>query len=378
MADNLVHSSEHQALSLEAAKQSMVLLKNENNLLPLDKSIKTLAVIGPNANEREQLVCRYGPANAPITTVLEGLQQYLPNTDIRYAKGCDIADKNYPESEILPQEPDENEQSMINEAVEVAKECEVVILVLGGNELTVREERSRTSLDLPGHQLALLKAVLAVGKPVALVMVDGRAAAINYAQKYVPAILHAWFPGEFMGQAIAQTLFGENNPGGKLPVTFPKSVGQIPFAFPFKPGSDTNSKFGVSGALYPFGYGLSYTTFSYSNLKIDPVQQGIAGRVTVTCDVTNTGNCLGDEVVQLYLNDVFSSVITYEKVLRGFERIRLQPGETQTVTFSLGEKELGLWNLHNEFVVESGKFEVMVGSSSQDIRLKGEFEIVEN
>jgi len=265
-ADRLVHCEAHQALSLEAARQSLVLLKNEANLLPLDKTIASLAVIGPNADEVKELICRYGPANTPIISVLEGLRQHLPNTEIRYAKGCEIVDPHFPMSEIMEYAMTSDEERLLHEAVEVAQASEVVVLVLGGSERTVRESRSRTDLRLPGRQEELLKAVLKAGRPMVLVMVDGRAATINYAQAHVPAILHAWFPGEKMGLAIAEALFGDYNPGGKLPVTFPKTVGQLPYAFPFKPGVDVPSESSISGALYPFGFGLSYTSFRYDDL----------------------------------------------------------------------------------------------------------------
>ncbi|MEL5893270.1 glycoside hydrolase family 3 N-terminal domain-containing protein [Bacteroides sp. GD17] len=375
-AEQIVHSKEHQAVSLEAARQSLVLLKNENKVLPLSKSVRSVAVIGPNADEHDQLICRYGPANAPIKTVYRGIKEMLPQAEVVYKKGCDIVDPHFPESELLDFPKTQAEATMMEEAVEAAKQAEVVVMVLGGNELTVREDRSRTSLDLAGRQEELLKAVYATGKPVVLVLMDGRAASINYAAATVPAILHAWFPGEFCGQAVAEALFGDYNPGGRLAVTFPKSVGQIPFAFPFKPGSDESSETSVYGALFPFGYGLSYTTFAYSDLAISPLQQGVQGEINVSCKVKNTGTVRGDEVVQLYLRDEVSSVTTYTKVLRGFERISLQPGEEQTVHFKLRPQDLGLWDKNMNFCVEPGNFKVMIGASSADIRLEGEFEIV--
>ena len=288
-AEQIVHSKEHQAVSLEAARQSLVLLKNETNLLPLSKSIRSIAVIGPNANEQTQLICRYGPANAPIKTVYQGIKELLPHTEVIYKKGCDIIDPHFPESEILDFPKTAEEVQLMEEAIRAAKQAEVVVMVLGGNELTVREDRSRTSLNLPGRQEELLKAVCATGKPIILVMLDGRASSINYAAAHIPAILHAWFPGEFCGQAVAEALFGDYNPGGRLAVTFPKSVGQIPFAFPFKPGSDESSSTSVYGALYPFGHGLSYTTFTYSDLHISPSHQGVQGDIHVSCKIKNTG-----------------------------------------------------------------------------------------
>jgi len=374
-AEQIVHSKEHQAVSLEAARQSLVLLKNEMNLLPLSKSLRSIAVIGPNADERTQLICRYGPANAPIKTVYQGIKERLPHTEVIYRKGCDIIDPHFPESEVLDFPKTTEEAQLMEEAIHAAKQAEVVVMVLGGNELTVREDRSRTSLNLPGRQEELLKAVCATGKPVVLVLLDGRASSINYAAAHVPAILHAWFPGEFCGQAVAEALFGDYNPGGRLAVTFPKSVGQIPFAFPFKPGSDESSSTSVYGVLYPFGHGLSYTTFSYGDLKISPLRQGVQGDINISCKIKNTGKIKGDEVVQLYLRDEVSSVTTYTKVLRGFERISLEAGEEQMVHFRLRPQDLGLWDKNMNFRVEPGKFKVMIGSSSTDIRLHGRFEI---
>lgn len=374
-AEQIVHSKEHQAVSLEAARQSLVLLKNETHLLPLSKSIRSIAVIGPNADEQTQLICRYGPANAPIKTVYQGIKELLPHAEVIYKKGCDIIDPHFPESEILDFPKTAEEVQLMEEAIRAAKQAEVVVMVLGGNELTVREDRSRTSLNLPGRQEELLKAVCATGKPVILVMLDGRVSSINYAAAHVPAILHAWFPGEFCGQAVAEALFGDYNPGGRLAVTFPKSVGQIPFAFPFKPGSDESSSTSVYGALYPFGHGLSYTTFTYSDLHISPSHQGVQGDIHVSCKIKNTGKIKGDEVVQLYLRDEISSVTTYTKVLRGFERISLKAGEEQTVHFRLRPQDLGLWDKNMNFRVEPGSFKVMLGASSTDIRLHGQFEI---
>ena len=369
--NQLVHNPEHQALSLRAAHESIVLLKNEGSLLPLSKSLRKVAVIGPNADERQLLICRYGPADPAFITVLQGVKDALPQADVRYEKGCDIIDPHFPDSELIDYPLEGEEEKMLNAAVEAAREAEVAILVLGGNELTVREDRSRTSLNLPGRQELLLKAVYETGTPVVLVLLDGRAATINYAQRNIPAILHGWFPGEFCGKAIADVLFGDYNPGGRLAVTFPKTVGQIPFAFPFKPGSDEKATIGVWGALYPFGHGLSYTTFDYKDLDIK-----LEGRqVKVRCTVTNTGDRTGDEVVQLYLTDDVSSVTTYTKVLRGFERITLAPGESRSLEFTLSPQEMGLWDKEMRFTVEPGSFTVRVGASSQDIRLEGHFTI---
>lgn len=373
--EKIVHSQEHKQVSLEAARQSVVLLKNDKQILPLSKDLKRIAVIGPNADERKNLICRYGPANAPLITVVEGIKKQMPKADILYEQGCEIVDANFPESDLFDYPLTLDEKNKIDKAVDAARKSEVAIVVLGGSEKTVRESYSRSDLNLPGHQEKLLKAIYETGTPVVLVLLDGRAATINWADQFIPGIVHAWFPGEYCGQAVSEVLWGDYNPGGKLAVTFPKTVGQIPFAFPFKPGSDTKGAARVSGALYPFGYGLSYTSFKYSDLKLSAAQIGAQGNIQVECTITNTGSRKGDEVVQLYVNDEYSSVTTYTKVLRGFERITLEPGASQKVTFTLTPQELGLWNQHNEFVVEPGSFEVMVGASSQDIRLKDKFEV---
>lgn len=373
LADKIVGSAPHQEVALDACRQSIVLLKNENGLLPLSKDIKRIALVGPNADEVKDHICRYGPAATDIITVRSALETMLPNTEIIYSKGCDIRDKTNMVSELYDVPLTSDEQSMIDDAVEAAKTAEVVIAVMGGSERTVRESFSRSSLELMGRQNHLLKALKATGKPIVLVLMDGRAATINWADDNLPAIMHAWFGGKWEGTAVADVLFGNYNPGGKLPVTFPRSVGQIPFAFPFKPGSDTKGDVRVSGALYEFGYGLSYTTFDFSNLKITQSAPGIAADVTVSLDVTNTGKVKGDEVVQLYIRDRVSSLTTYVKRLSGFERVSLEPGQTKSVTFKLNSRHLGLINKHNEFVVEPGDFDVMVGASCSDIKLKGEF-----
>jgi beta-glucosidase len=288
-----------------------------------------------------------------------------------------VVSANWPESEILAEALTDQERHDIDEAVEAAKNSEVAVVVLGDSGKTVGESASRTSLDLPGRQLELVQAVYATGKPVVVVLVNGRPVSINWVNKYVPAIVEAWFPGAQGGTAIAELLFGDYDPSGKLTMTFPKTVGQIPFNFPTKPNAQwEGEKSRVNGALYYFGHGLSYTKFAYSNLRINPTKQKATGSVTVTIDVKNTGARDGVEVVQLYTRDLVSSVTTYEKNLRGFARVSLRPGETKTVTFTLTPADLSLWDRNMRFVVEPGLFRVMVGASSEDIRLSGEFEIV--
>ena len=376
----IVNSSAHQTVALQAARESLVLLKNDKNVLPLSKQIKSVAVIGPNADDQTLNQYRYGPSAVQGVTVRQGIQKLLGSAvTVNYAKGCDVVSAHWPESEVLPEPLTREEQSQIDQAVEAAKKSDVAVVVLGDSGRTVGESASRTSLDLPGRQLELVQAVYATGKPVVVVLVNGRPMSINWVEKYVPGIIEAWFPGAQGGTAIAEVLFGDYNPSGKLTMTFPKTVGQIPFNFPTKPNAQwEGEKSRVNGALYYFGHGLSYTKFTYSNLKINPIRQKANGLVTVTLDVKNAGSREGVEIVQLYTRDLVSSVTTYEKNLRGFARVSLKPDETKTVTFTLKPADLGLWDRNMKFVVEPGMFRVMVGASSEDIRLSGEFEIVPN
>lgn len=372
----IVNSAEHQEVALRAARESMVLLKNENHVLPLSKQISAIAVIGPNADDDSTAQYRYGPSAVRGITVLEGIKRKLGDrVKVNYAKGIEITSVHWPETEVLPEPLTKEEQDEINKVVEVVKASDVSVVVLGDSGKTVGESASRTSLDLPGHQLELVQAVYAVGKPVIVVLINGRPMSINWVNKYVPGILEAWFPGVQGGTAIADVLFGDYNPGGKLTMTFPKTVGQIPFNFPTKPNAQwEGEKTRVNGALYYFGHGLSYTTFAYSNLEIGPVKRGLDGPFrVVTVDVKNTGSREGDEVVQLYTRQLVSSVTTYEKNLRGFERIHLKPGESRNVGFLLPNSDLAIWDREMRFVVEPGTFRVLIGSSSEDIRLTGEF-----
>ena len=387
-ADKEVNSAENQQVALQASRESLVLLKNQEETLPLDvNTISSIAVCGPNANEEAYALTHYGPLAVDVTTVLEGIQQKVkPGTEVLYTKGCDLVDANWPESELIRYPLTDEEQSEIDKAVENAKKSDVAVVVLGGSNRTCGENKSRSSLDLPGRQLDLLQAVVATGKPTILVLINGRPLSINWADKFVPAILEAWYPGSQGGTAIADVLFGDYNPGGKLTVTFPKSVGQIPFNFPTKPnaqvdggrnkGLDGNMS-RVNGALYPFGFGLSYTTFEYSDISLQPTVVTQTQPVTVRCKVTNTGKRAGDEVVQLYVRDVLSSVTTYEKNLCGFERVHLEPGETKEVSFTIEPRDLQLLDSDNHWVVEPGDFKVMIGASSEDIRLNDRFTVIE-
>lgn len=378
-ADKVVENPEHEAVALQASRESIVLLKNDNKTLPLDiDKVKTISVCGPNADEEGYALTHYGPLAVDVTTVLEGIKEKVAGkAEVLYTKGCDLVDANWPESEIIDYPLTSDEKKEIDIAVENALKSDVAVVVLGGGQRTCGENKSRTSLELPGRQLQLLQAVQATGKPVILVLINGRPLSVNWADKFVPAILEAWYPGSKGGIAIADVLFGDYNPGGKLTVTFPKTVGQIPFNFPAKPASQVDggknpgpdgNMSRVNGALYPFGYGLSYTTFEYSDIQISPKVITPNETATVTLKVTNTGDVAGDEVVQLYTRDVLSSVTTYEKNLAGFERVHLQPGETKEVKFTIDRKHLELLDADMKWVVEPGEFVVMAGSSSEDIR----------
>lgn len=381
-ADNEVEKAANEAVALQASRESVVLLKNADNTLPLNiDKIKKIAVCGPNADEEGYALTHYGPLAVEVTTVLEGIREKVQGkAEVLYTKGCDLVDAHWPESEIIEYPLTPDEQAEIDRAAANARQADVAVVVLGGGQRTCGENKSRTSLDLPGHQLKLLQAVQATGKPVVLVLINGRPLSVNWADKFVPAILEAWYPGSKGGTAVADILFGDYNPGGKLTVTFPKTVGQIPFNFPCKPasqidggknpGADGNMSH-INGALYPFGYGLSYTTFEYSDLEISPKVITPDQKATVRLKVTNTGKRAGDEVVQLYTRDILSSITTYEKNLAGFERIRLKPGETKEVTFTLDRKHLELLNADMKWIVEPGEFAIMAGASSEDIRLNG-------
>lgn len=381
-ADEEVEKASNEEIALQASRESIVLLKNDKNVLPLNAStIKKIAVCGPNADEHSYALTHYGPLAVEVTSVLKGIQEKLEGkAEVLYTKGCELVDANWPESELMEYPLSENEQEEIEKAVSQTKQADVAVVVLGGGQRTCGENKSRSSLALPGRQLDLLKAVVATGKPVVLVLINGRPLSINWADKFVPAILEAWYPGSKGGKAVADVLFGDYNPGGKLTVTFPKTVGQIPFNFPCKPSSQIDggknpglngNMSRVNGALYPFGFGLSYTTFEYSDLKISPAIITPNQKTYVTCKVTNTGKRAGDEVVQLYVRDVLSSVTTYEKNLAGFERVHLKPGETKEITFPIDRKALELLNADMHWVVEPGEFTLMIGASSTDIRLNG-------
>ncbi|MBO4447471.1 MAG: glycoside hydrolase family 3 C-terminal domain-containing protein, partial [Bacteroidales bacterium] len=384
-ADLEVNCEENNRIALQASRESLVLLKNDG-MLPLDASkLKKVAVIGPNADETSFVHTHYGPLATDAVSVLDGLRKALEGkAEVEYEKGCELVDAAWPESELIPTDPDAAELAAIEKAVSLARRSDAVILVLGGGQRTCGENKSRSSLDLPGRQDLLLKEVMAAGTPVTVVLIGGRPMSINRAKRDANAILEAWYPGSHGGTAIAEVLLGKYNPGGKLSVTFPKSVGQIPFNFPFKPNSqvDGGNKPGlqgnqsrVNGALWDFGFGLSYTTFEYSNLSLSSRVIAPDGQVSVSFDVTNTGAMAGDEIVQLYIHDCLSSITVYERQLRGFERVHLEPGQTKTINMTLGPEAFSLLDANMNRVVECGDFDILIGASSTDIRLQTKMRI---
>ncbi|MBJ7881109.1 beta-glucosidase BglX [Gelidibacter salicanalis] len=366
---------------LDMAKKSIVLLKNENNLLPLKKNGQKIAVIGALADDTTSPLgsWRIAADDGTAVSVLEGLKAYKGNT-ITYEKGADVVTGET----LFPKELTINvsEKSGFAAAVSAAKSADVVIMVLGEHGLHSGEGRSRSEIGLTGVQQELLETVYKANKNIVLVLNNGRPLTINWADAHIPAIVEAWHLGTQSGHAIAQVLYGDYNPSGKLPMTFPKNVGQVPIYYNHKstgrptipaPGEVFWSHYtDVSNApLYPFGYGLSYTTFEYSDLKVNVTSNTT---VTVSVNLTNTGNVKGKEVAQLYIRDEFASVTRPVRELKGFELVELQPNETKTITFNLTDQELGFYNNNGKFSVEPGTFSIFVGGSS-DATLTSQFEL---
>ncbi len=396
-ADAEVDSPENNEVALRASLECMVLLKNadsesptgtDGKALPLNiDNIKKVAVVGPNATETSYATLHYGPQMSEAISVYDGLKARLDGiAEVNYSKGCDLVDSQWPLSEIMPVEMNEGEKEMMAEAVKLVEESDVAVVVVGGGERTCGESKSRTSLNLPGFQENLLRAVKATGKPMIVVLINGRPLAVNWADEYADAILEAWYPGSHGGEAVAQILVGDYNPGGKLTVTFPRTVGQIPFNFPYKVSSQVAGNGGlgpkgsqtrINDALYYFGYGLSYTTFEYSDLKLSADTVLPDGQIEVSFKVTNTGSREGDEIVQMYVSHHVTSLTYYEKMLRGFERVNLKPGETKTVTFTLDvDHDLSMINNEREKVVDPGLVDVIIAASSTDVRLKEELVVL--
>lgn len=353
-------SSEHQLAAREIAARSMVLLKNEREVLPLRKEIKSIAVIGPLADSQLDMIGSWSGdgRKEDAVTLLAGLKAKMPTAKITYAKGCDVSNDN---------------TDGVAEAVRVAQDAEVVIVAVGESAEMSGEAAVRSTLDLPGRQLDLVKAIHTTGKPYAVVLMNGRPLTINWLAENSPAILEAWFAGTQAGNAIADVLFGDVNPGGKLPVTFPRNVGQVPIYYNYKNTGrppDANNKYTSKyldtawTPLYPFGYGLSYTQFRLNDLHLKPARIRPDGKIAVSVEVENIGKRAGDEVVQLYLRDVAASETRPVKELKGFQRITLRAGEKRHVEFLLTTAQLGFWRRDNRFVVEPGTFEVFVGTNS--------------
>jgi beta-glucosidase len=386
----------HRKFALELVRKSIVLLKNEGNLLPLKKNLKKIAVIGPNADSWRNLLGDYcyqsiveyneimnakekniDVENFPnptvqVVTMLEGIKSKLTDqTEILYTKGCSVLEES---------------RDGFEEAVKIAREADVAIVVVGDKSgfipgCTSGEERDRAELNLPGIQESLVKAIHATGTPVVLILVNGRPYTLEWISKNIPAIIEAWLPGEEGGNAIAEVIFGDYNPGGKLPITFPAKVGQIPIYYRHKPSAQRSHAWvdyvdAKSQPLFPFGYGLSYTKFKYSQLKITPKDIVTAGKATISLVVQNTGKLRGEEVVQLYIHDLHASITRPVKELKGFKRIELEPGQKQKVQFELAADLLAFYDQDMKLAVEPGEFEVMIGSSSEDIRLRGTLEVI--
>lgn len=366
---SVIGNAEHVALSLKAAQESMVLLTNKNHILPLDKSrIKTIAVIGPHAN----MFTAGGYSGRPVQSVnpLQGIKNRMaPGTEVLYAAGAEITPPRR-------NQPAFNKAEELKKAVEAAKKADVAILYIGTTLEVEAEGRDRTSLALPGNQEELVKAVLAVNPRTIIVLMNAGPLTIPYVKENAPAILEAWWPGEQGGNAIADALFGNINPGGKMPLTVYASEEQVPSQDEYDVTKGFTYMYLNGKPLFPFGHGLSYTTFAYSNLKLSAKKINADGGITATVDVKNTGKVTGDEVVQLYIHDVSPSLKRPAKELRGFERITLSPGQTKKVTLTIPGSRLAFYDekIH-DFRVEAEAIDVMVGSSSDDIRLKSQFSV---
>lgn len=368
----MVMTEEHLAAARDVARKSIVLLKNEAQTLPLKKDIKTLAVIGPLADNKKEMIGSWSAAGdwSKSVTLLEGIKAAVsPNTKILFAQGTNIND---------------DATQGISEAVKTAKKADAIVLAIGEEALMSGEAASRASIDLPGKQLQLAQELHKTGKPVIVVLMSGRPLTINWLDENAPAILETWFLGTQAGHAIADVLFGDYNPSGKLPVTFPRSVGQIPLFYNNKntgrPISDekyTSKYLDIPNTpLYPFGYGLSYTYFTYSNLKLNKPQYTMDEQIDVTVTVTNSGDMKGEEVVQLYIRDLVGSVTRPVKELKAFEKIALAPGESQQVNFTLSKDDLAFYTRNMEFKAEPGDFKVFVGTNSEEC-LEADFKLLE-
>jgi beta-glucosidase len=374
-AERIVGSDSHREVALESARKTITLLKNDGGILPLDdRKIKTIAVIGPNADRL--MLGGYSGKPKQFITVLDGVRQRAgENIEVLYQEGCKITlgEPGTQVNEIRLADPEENRRG-IAEAVKVADRADVVVLAIGGNEQTSREGYGlnhlgdRSSLDMVGQQDELVDAIAATGKPIVGVLFNGRPLSIGNLNEKARAICECWYLGQESGRAVAEVLFGDVNPSGKLPITIPRSVGQLPMYYNYRPSARRGYLFDEVSPLYPFGFGLSYTSFSFGPPRLEQSTIARDGKTRVVVDVTNTGDRAGDEVVQLYIRDLVSSTTRPLKELKGFRRISLQPGETQSVALEITPDRLAFWNIDKQFVVEPGEFSIMVGPNSVDLQ----------
>jgi beta-glucosidase len=395
--NEFVGNAKHRALAQQAAEKTIVLLKNDNNILPLDvKKLTSIAVIGPHVNET--LLGGYSDVPRQTVSILQGIKDYVgKKVQVNYAQGTLLTlDKWTPGADSVAANSRSKERwntdkvelatpadtkGMIEEAVAAAQKSDVALVVVGDNEATSREAWSdthlgdSTDLNLVGQQQELVDAVLATGKPTIVLLNNGRPLSITKIAQTAPAILEGWYLGQETGRAVARVIFGDVNPGGKLPVSIARTVGQLPVYYNYKPAAKRGYAFTETKPLYPFGFGLSYTTFSYSDFSINKPDAKVGETINVSVKVINTGSRAGDEIVQLYTHDAVASLTRPVKELKGFKRISLKPKESAVVTFTLAVNQLGFYNTDMKYIVEPGKIEVMVGSSSQDIHGKGEFNV---
>jgi len=376
-AERIVGCEQNRALALEAARESITLLKNEKNLVPLNPNkLKTIAVIGPNANR--SLLGGYSGVPKHNVTVLDGIRAKIGDrVKVLYSEGCKITcdGGSWQQDEVFASDPAQDRRQIV-QARKVAKQADVIVLCIGCNEQVSREAWSlkhmgdRTSLDMIGRQDELVKAMLETGKPVIVFLFNGRPLSINYVAQNVPVIFECWYLGQECGHAVADILFGDFNPGGKLPITIPRSVGHLPAYYNHKPSARRGYLFDEVSPLFPFGFGLSYTTFKFKNLRLakKKIRRDESARIFI--DVKNTGKCAGTETVQLYIRDVFSSVTRPVKELKAFTKVSLQPGESKTIALEIKPESLAFYNIDMKYTVEPGEFEVMVGNSSCDTDLQ--------
>jgi beta-glucosidase len=375
-ADRIVGCDRNRKLALEAARETITLLKNEKHLAPLNlKKIKTIAVVGPNANR--SLLGGYSGVPKHDVTVLEGIKARVGDrARVLYSEGCKITIGGaWHIDEVVASDPEEDRRQ-IAQAVKVARQADVIVLAIGDNEQTSREAWNlnhmgdRTSLDLIGRQEELVKAMLATGKPVIVFLFNGRPISINYVAQNVPVIFECWYLGQETGHAVADVLFGDYNPGGKLPITVPRSAGHLPAFYNYKPSARRGYLFDDVSPLFAFGYGLSYTSFAFKNVRLEKKRIKPDGSTRVLVDVTNTGKRAGTEVVQMYVRDLFSSVTRPIKELKGFQKLSLAPGETKTAAIEITPESLSFYDIEMNYVVEPGDFEIMLGNSSRDCDLQ--------